>query len=127
MERQDFVALVIDGKTFQADELVIALGITSRGQKVILGLVQTATENRTVCAAFLRQLVARGLRYDQGLLVVIDGSKGLRAAVQDVFGTAVQVQRCQWHKRENVVAYQRGAEPGRRAGGDAHAASAGSF
>lgn len=105
LERHDFVVLVIDGKTFQADELVIALGITSRGQKVLLGFVQTATENRTVCAAFLRELVARGLRYDQGLLVVIDGSKGLRAAVQDVFGTAAQVQRCQWHKRENVVAY----------------------
>ncbi|MDQ7827703.1 MAG: transposase, partial [Armatimonadota bacterium] len=44
-------------------------------------------------------------RADQGLLVVIDGSKGLRAAVQEVFGAAAQVQRCQWHKRENVVAY----------------------
>lgn len=105
LERYDLVAVVIDGKTFQADELVIALGVTSRGQKVVLGFVQTATENRLVCAAFLRELVARGLRADQGLLVVIDGSKGLRAAVQEVFGEAAQVQRCQWHKRENVVAY----------------------
>lgn len=105
LERYDLVAVVIDGKIFQADELVIALGITSRGQKVVLGFVQTATENRLVCAAFLRELVARGLRADQGLLVVIDGSKGLRAAVQEVFGAAAQVQRCQWHKRENVVAY----------------------
>ncbi|MDR7475774.1 MAG: transposase, partial [Armatimonadota bacterium] len=83
----------------------IALGITSRGQKVVLGFVQTATENRLVCAAFLQELVARGLQADRGLLVVIDGSQGLRAAVQEVFGAAVQVRRCQWHKRENVVAY----------------------
>ena len=31
--------------------------------------------------------------------------KGLRAAVRDVFGTRAVVQRCQWHKRENVVRY----------------------
>ncbi|MDR7469354.1 MAG: transposase, partial [Armatimonadota bacterium] len=62
LERYDLVAVVIDGKTFQGDELVIALGITSRGQKVVLGFVQTATENRLVCAAFLQELVARGLQ-----------------------------------------------------------------
>ncbi|MDR7521855.1 MAG: transposase [Armatimonadota bacterium] len=66
--------------------------------------MQTATEHRTVCAAFLRELVARSLRADQGLLVVIDGGKGLRAEVQEVVGAAAQVQRCQWHKRENMAA-----------------------
>jgi transposase-like protein len=105
LDGYDFVALVLDGKTFGDDELVIALGITVSGQKVVLGFVQTATENRTVCAAFLRELVARGLRYTPGLLVVLDGSKGLRSAVQDVFGDAAQIQRCQWHKRENVVSH----------------------
>jgi transposase-like protein len=58
-----------------------------------------------VCAAFLRELVERGLRVESGLLVVTDGAKGLHAAVRDVFGTAALLQRCQWHKRENVVAY----------------------
>jgi len=101
----DVVALVLDGKTFAEDSMVIALGITLTGEKVILGFVQTATENETVCAAFLRELLERGLRIEQGLLVVIDGAKGLRKAVQTVFGDHAVVQRCQWHKRENVLAY----------------------
>ena len=59
--------------------------------------------NEPVCAAFLRELVERGLRYQPGLLCVIDGAKGLRKALQTVFGSHAVVQRCQWHKRENVV------------------------
>lgn len=101
----DLVALVLDGKTFAEDAMVIALGITLRGEKVLLGFVQTATENETVCAAFLRELVARGLKTDQGLLCVLDGAKGLRKALQTVFGAQAVLQRCQWHKRENVLAY----------------------
>ncbi len=72
----DFVALFLDGKSFAEDQMVIALGVTLRGEKVILGFVQTATENQTTCTAFLRSLVERGLRYDEGLLLVIDGAKG---------------------------------------------------
>lgn len=102
---QDVVALVLDGKTFAQDSMVIALGVTLTGEKVVLGFVQTATENERVCAAFLRSLVARGLRVARGLLVVLDGAKGLRAAVTSVFEGQAAVQRCQWHKRENVVAY----------------------
>src|SRR3990172_4430172 len=70
LDPYDVVALVLDGKTFAEDEMVIALGITATGEKVLLGFVQTATENETVCAAFLRELVARGLKTDQGLLIV---------------------------------------------------------
>lgn len=99
------VAVVLDGKTFAEDAMVVAVGVWVTGEKRILGFVQTATENRVVCADFLRSLLARGLRIDQGLLVVIDGSKGLRAAVTEVFGAHGVVQRCQWHKRENVVRY----------------------
>lgn len=98
-----WVALFLDGKTFAADALVIALGVTRQGEKRVLGLVQTATENQRVCAAWLRELVERGFSAEDGLLVVLDGAKGLRAAVAEVFGRAAQVQRCQWHKRENVV------------------------
>jgi transposase-like protein len=105
LEAYDLVVLVLDGKTFAEDEMVAAVGVTITGEKVLLGFVQTATENRKVCAAFLRELVERGLRVESGLLVVTDGAKGLHAAVRDVFGTAALVQRCQWHKRENVVAY----------------------
>jgi putative transposase len=105
LESYDLVAVLLDGKTFAEDEMVIVLGVTVQGHKVVLGFVQTATENGRVCAELLRDLVARGLRYEQGLLVVIDGSKGLRRGVQEVFGDAAAVQRCTWHKRENVVAH----------------------
>ncbi len=105
LEGYDIVALVLDGKTCAADEVVIALGITATGEKVLLGFVQTATENERVCAAFLRELGERGLRADRGLLCVIDGAKGLRKALATVFGPQAVVQRCQWHKRENVLDY----------------------
>lgn len=101
----DIVAVFLDGKTFGDDAMLIGLGITLEGQKVVLGLVQTATENQQVCSAFLRSLLDRGLRIDQGLLCVLDGSKGLAKAVAGVFGDKAAVQRCQWHKRENVVGY----------------------
>ena len=100
-----WLALVLDGKTFAEDTLLVALGVTTAGEKRLLGVVQTATENKGVCARFLRELVARGIPADQPLLVILDGAKGLRAAVAEVFGERVQVQRCQWHKRENVVRY----------------------
>ena len=105
LDDYDLVALLLDGKTFAADRMVIALGITLTGEKVLLGFVQTATENARVCAAFLRELVDRGLRVDAGLLCVVDGAQGLRTALSSVFGAQTPVQRCQWHKRENVVAY----------------------
>jgi putative transposase len=101
----DLVALFLDGKTFGDDAMLIALGVTLSGEKVVLGFVQTATENASVCAAFLRSLVERGLKPEAGLLVVLDGAKGLRKAVQQVLGKPAAVQRCQWHKRENVLRY----------------------
>ena len=62
LEGYDLVALLLDGKTFAEDEMVVAVGVTITGEKVLLGFVQTATENRKVCAAFLRELVEHGLR-----------------------------------------------------------------
>jgi len=105
LEGYEFVALVLDGKTFGDMQMVIALGITITGEKIVLGFIESATENARVCTDFLRGLIDRGLHYQQGLLVVIDGGKGLRKAIADVFGDYAAVQRCQWHKRENVIAY----------------------
>jgi len=101
----DIVAIFLDGKRFADDEIVIALGVTLSGDKVFLGFVETDTENEKVLSEFLRSLLSRGLRVEQGVLVVIDGSKGLRAAARKVFKKRCVVQRCQWHKRENVVSY----------------------
>ena len=69
------------------------------------GFVQTETENARVITSFLRSLKDQGLDLSAGALVVIDGAKGLKSAVTTVFRGQVLIQRCQWHKRENVVSY----------------------
>ena len=102
---EDVVALFLDGKSFADAMMVIALGITLSGEKRFLGFVETDTENEKVLTPFLRSLLARGLDSSQGLLVIIDGGKSLKAAVKKAFRKRVLIQRCQWHKRENVVSY----------------------
>ena len=77
--------------------VVVALAITADGTKKPVGLWDGSTENKTVVAALLADLVARGLRYDDGLLVVLDGAKALSAAVREVFGAQALIQRCTLH------------------------------
>ena len=105
LSKLGLVALFLDGKAFAEDTMVIALGVTMDGEKVPLGFIQTDTENARVLTPFLRSLIDRGFDVSQGLLVIMDGSKGLRSAVRQAFGKYAVVQRCQWHKRENVLAY----------------------
>jgi transposase-like protein len=105
LDSYDIVCILIDGKYFYDDEMIVAVGITSKGEKVILGFIQSGTENSTVCSDFLEQLIERGLNINNGILCIIDGSKGLRKSIEKVFGKYALVQRCQWHKRENVVDY----------------------
>ena len=95
----------LDGKMFADATMVVALGITITGDKRFLGFVETSTENEQVLTPFLRSLMERGLDISEGVLVIVDGGKGLRAAVKRAFGNRALVQRCQWHKRENVVSY----------------------
>ena len=104
---EDVVAVFLDGKTFADATMVIALGVTLAGEKRFLGFVETDMENATVLTPFLRSLVERGLDLFQGVLVILDGGKGLRTAVRKAFRGRARalVQRCQWHKRENVVSY----------------------
>jgi putative transposase len=82
---------------------VVALGITTDGDKLALGLWAGTTENATVAGALLSDLVARGLDVEQGVLFAIDGSKALRKAIRQVFGDEVPVQRCVRHKERNVI------------------------
>ena len=94
--------LMIDGICLKERTTVVALGITTNGVKVPLGLWDGSTENATVATALLSDLVDRGLDVEQGVLVVLDGSKALRKAVCDVLGP-VPVQRCVRHKERNVL------------------------
>lgn len=101
----DIVAIVLDGKTYARHQMVIALGVTMEGEKILLGFVEAGTENYKICRDFLQSLQGRGLRTDQDILFVVDGAKGLKKGIKTVFGPKAWVQRCQWHKRENVVSY----------------------
>lgn len=105
LDKEDFVAIIMDGKTFQEDRMIIAMGVTIKGKKVFLGIIQAGTENAAVCKDFLDDMITRGLKIKEGILCVIDGSKGLRKGIEKAFGEYAFVQRCQWHKRENVVKY----------------------
>jgi len=54
LDDAEWLVLVLDGKTFAQDAIVIALGVTRTGEKRLLGLVQTASENKRVCARLSR-------------------------------------------------------------------------
>jgi putative transposase len=95
--------LMLDGIELQGRTNIVALGITTEGVKIPLGLWEGSSENATVATALLSDLVERGLDPEQGILFVIDGSKALRRAIRDVFGEQAPVQRCLRHKERNVV------------------------
>jgi putative transposase len=105
LEGLDLVAIFIDGVIFAEHCLVVALGIDATGQKHPLGLWDGSTENATVCQGLLSHLQSRGLRTDRSVLVILDGSKALRSAVEQTFGRAACVQRCQVHKTRNILEY----------------------
>ena len=94
--------MMIDGIELGERTNVVALGITSEGVKIPLGLWEGSTENASVATALLSDLVERGLDPEQGILFVIDGAKALRKAIRTVFGDA-PVQRCVRHKERNVL------------------------
>jgi len=105
LEEDNFLALWIDGKHVAGEQMIVCMGVTEAGHKKVLGFTQATTENSRPIKEMLRDLLERGLTFEAGILCVIDGSKGLRKALDEVFGSRVEVQRCQWHKRENVVSY----------------------
>ncbi len=85
--------LMLDGIELKGRTNIVALGTTSDGVKIPLGLWEGSTENATVATALLADLVARGLDTTQGVLCVLDGSKALRKAVRDVLGDGAPVER----------------------------------
>ena len=105
LEKEDVVAVFVDGKSFAEDGIIIAVGVTLEGKKTVLGFIQSASESGNVLKSFFDRLLERGLGYEEGLLFVVDGSKGILKAIQEVFKGYAVIQRCQWHKRENVLSY----------------------
>lgn len=97
--------LMIDGIDLKGHTNIVALGITTDGVKIPLGLWEGSTENATVATALLSDLVDRGLDVEQGVLCVLDGAKALRKAVRDVLGVHTPVHRCVRHKERNVLGH----------------------
>jgi putative transposase len=100
---QALCAMMIDGTCFHDQQVIVSLGITVFGQKLVLGLRQGATENATVVKQLLSDLQSRGVDFGVPRLYILDGGKALQAAVQHAAGKAALVQRCQVHKIRNVV------------------------
>lgn len=103
-------ALMIDGLEVCERTHVVALGITTEGVKVPLGLWEGSTENAAVARSLLSDLVDRGLDPEQGILFAIDGAKALAKAIRQVFGQAAPIQRCIRHKERNVLDHLTDAE-----------------
>ena len=103
LDKTRLCALLVDATPFQGQQMVAALGIDEYGRKMILGIRQGATENATVVGELLGDLVERGLDFTEPRLYILDGGKALTAAVKKHAGESAAIQRCQVHKRRNVL------------------------
>jgi transposase-like protein len=95
--------VMIDGIHFKEQVVLIALGFDTEGRKHVLGIREGSTENTRVVRSLIAELIERGLDAETPRLWIIDGGKALRRALTEVFGASALVQRCQEHKRRNVL------------------------
>ena len=100
-----FPAMMIDGLELGKMTIIAAMGIDSEGRKRILGLAEGGSENSEVVKALLADMVERGLDASEPRLYILDGGKALHKAVKDTFGKKAVIQRCQVHKKRNVLSY----------------------
>jgi transposase-like protein len=103
LKDEDYPVVMIDGTGFGDHLMLVAMGIDGTGEKHVLGVREGTTESEGVCRSLLQDLIERGLEVERARLFVIDGGKGIRKAIRDVFGAWALVQRCQEHKRRNVL------------------------
>lgn len=105
LEGWDLLVIYLDGIQFGAHHVLAAVGVDTDGEKHVLGVREGASENTEVTRALLEDLVERGLDPARRRLFVIDGSKALRKAIDQVFGKDHPIQRCRNHKIRNVLAH----------------------
>jgi transposase-like protein len=102
---KDILVVYLDGIRFGHYHVIAAVGVDTDGHKHVLGLREGATENAEVVKALLTELVQRGVKPARRRLFVIDGSKALRKAIDEVYGHQNPVQRCRNHKLRNVLSH----------------------
>jgi transposase-like protein len=93
--------VMLDGIEIKGRMNVVALGVTTDGDKLAMGLWAGTTENSTVAGALTWSRA--GWTSSRGVLFAIGGSKALRKAIRQVFGDEVPVHRCVRHKERNVI------------------------
>jgi putative transposase len=98
----NILVILLDGKLFGDHHALTALGIDDTGAKHVLGVVHGASENAQAAKELLRGLVERGVKPGLKRLFIVDGSKALRGAIHEVYGSENPVQRCVVHKVRNV-------------------------
>jgi putative transposase len=103
LDKLKLCVLLIDATPFAGQQMVAVLGISQDGRKTILGIRQGATENATVVGELLGDLANRGLDFSEPRLYLLDGGKALSSAVKKYAGESAAIQRCQVHKRRNVL------------------------
>jgi len=103
LEQLELCAILIDGTPMKGRQMIAVIGLDREGKKHVLGLREGATENATVVRELLEDLAQRGVDFTRPRLYVLDGAKALHAAVKKVAGAAALVQRCQLHKKRNVL------------------------
>lgn len=99
----DYPVIMMDGLELGKMTILAAMGIDRDGRKHMLGIIEGGSENTTVVKGLLDDLIGRGLDPSRPMLYVLDGGKALHKGGTDVFGK--EAQRCQVHKKRNVLSY----------------------
>ncbi len=110
LSSEPIVRLILDGTVVRvrldrkatAISLLVVIGVREDGQKVVLAIKNMGGESTEAWRTILDDLIARGLRRPQFLIV--DGAPGLEKAIAAVWD-AVPVQRCTVHKLRNLLAH----------------------
>ena len=82
--------------------LLVVLGVRQDGQKVLLAVKNMGGESEAAWRAILDDLIARGLRTPE--FVLVDGAPGLEKALAALWPD-VPAQRCTVHKHRNLLAH----------------------
>ena len=109
---EPIVRLILDGTVARvrldckatAVSLLVVLGVREDGQKVLLAIKSMGGESTEAWRTVLDDLIKRGLRPPEFLIV--DGAPGLDKAIAVVWD-GVPVQRCTVHKHRNLRARPR--------------------
>ena len=110
LAEEDVVRLILDGTVVRVRldrkatsiSLLVVIGVRADGQKVLLAIKSMGGESTEAWRAVLGDLIRRGLRRPEFLIV--DGAPGLEAAIAAVWD-GVPVQRCTVHKHRNLLAH----------------------